>query len=120
MGTQPTAEDPRSFNRFSALDRDSDTDTSDNSWEGTSSESDTESLPDPEFRVEERRTVPAVEFSLRGDYRAAFESLDEFGFELNFRRQGERHESGPVLDAWSFPRSIALSDERGCSCSQSE
>ena len=37
-----------------------------------------ESLPDPEFRVEERRTIPAVEFSLRGDYRAAFESLDEF------------------------------------------
>ena len=53
MGTQPSAEDLRSFNRFSALDCDSDTDTRDNSWEGTSSESDTESLPDPEFRVEE-------------------------------------------------------------------
>ena len=51
MGTQPTTEDPRSSNRFSALDRDSDTDTIDNSWEGTSPESGTESLPDPEFRV---------------------------------------------------------------------
>ena len=106
MGTQPTAEDPRSFNRFSAH-RDSDIDTRDNSWEGTSSESDTESLPDPEFRVEERRTVPAVEFSLRGDHRAAFESLDEF--DLN-----------SIFEGRANVMSISFSDERGCSCSQSE
>ena len=34
MGRQPTAEDPRSSNRFSALDRDSETETIGNSWEG--------------------------------------------------------------------------------------
>ena len=73
----PRAEDPRSSNRFSALDRDSDTDTSDNSWEGTSSESETESLSDPEFRGDERRTVAQWNFSLQGDFWAAFESLDE-------------------------------------------
>ena len=37
------------------------------------------------------------------------------GFELNSRRQGKRHASGPVLAAKSFPRSIAIGD-----CSQSE
>ena len=96
MGTQPTVEDPRSFNRFSALDRDSDIDTRDNLWvPGTSSESDTESLPDPEFRVEERRTVPAVEFSSRGDYRAAFESLDEF--DLNSIFEGRANVSVRVV-----------------------
>ena len=120
MGTQPTAEDPRSSNRFSALDRDSDTETIGNSWEGTFSESETESSPDTEFRVEEQRTVQAVEFSLRGECRAAFASLHVFGFELNFRRQGKRYESCPFLDAWSFPRSIATCDERGCSRTRSE
>ena len=66
MGTQPTAEDLQSSNRFSALDHDSDTETIGNSWEGTSLESETESLPDPEG---EQRTVRAVEFSFRGDCR---------------------------------------------------
>ena len=63
MGTQPTAVDPRSSNRFNDLNHDSDTERIGNSLEGTSSESQTESLLNAESRVGER-TVQAVKFSI--------------------------------------------------------
>ena len=78
MGTQPTAEDPR------------------------------ESLPDPEFRVEERRTVPAVEFSLRGDYRAASESLDELDLNSIFEGRANVMGVAPFLMRGAFRGALRL------------
>ena len=75
---------------------------------GTSSESETESLPDPEFRVEERRTVPAVEFSLRGDYRAAFESLDEFDLNSIFEGRANIMRVVPFLMRGAFRGALRL------------
>ena len=56
LGTQPTVEDLPSTNRFSPLEDDSE------KREGTSSESETESLPDPEYVVEESQPAPAIGF----------------------------------------------------------
>ena len=47
LGTQPTVEDLPSTNRFSPLEDDSDLDTVSEAWEGTSSESETESFARP-------------------------------------------------------------------------
>ena len=94
LGTQPTVEDLPSPSRFSPLEDDSELDTVSDAWEGTSSESETESLPDPEFVVEERRPVPAIVFPFRGDYRAAFMSLD--ALELNFMFEGQANATRSV------------------------
>ena len=108
LGTEPTVEDLRSTNRFSLLEDDSDAPTVSEVGEGTTSESETESLPDPEYMVEERRPVPAIVFASRGDYRAAFTSLDVLELNSMFEGRANVMRSVPFVMRGAFRGALRI------------
>ena len=108
LGTEPTVEDLRSTNRFSLLEDDSDAPTVSEVGEGTTSESETESLPDPEYMVEERRPVPAIVFASRGDYRAAFTSLDVLELNSMFEGRANIMRSVPFVMRGAFRGALRI------------
>ena len=74
-GTQPTREDSLSGNRFAAL-REEEVEAPLAYLSGETSESDPESLPDPEVESDEVRVEPEVRFEREHNFQAAFISLD--------------------------------------------
>ena len=73
-----------------------------------SSESETESLPDPEYMVEERRPVPAFDFPSGGDYRAAFMSLDVLELNSMFEGRANAMRSVPFVMRGAFRGALRL------------
>ena len=74
-GTQPTREDTLSGNRFAAL-REEEVEVPPADMSVETSESDTESVPDPEFESEEVHVEPEVRFERDHNFQAAFVSVD--------------------------------------------
>ena len=95
-------EDLLSTNRFSRLEDDSVSDTVSEVGEGITSEFETESLPDLEYMVEERRPVPVIVFASRGDYRAAFTSLDVLELNSMFEGRANVMRSVPFVMRGAF------------------
>ena len=69
--------------------------------------SETESLADPEY-VEKRRPAPAIVIPFRGDYRAAFMSLDVLELNSMFERRANVMRSVPFVMRGAFRGALRL------------
>ena len=87
--TQPTREDTLLGNRFAVLHED-EVEALVAQVSDETSESDTESVPDPEFESEEVRVEPEVRFQRENNFQAAFLSL----YDINIKEMFETRAQG--------------------------
>ena len=101
--TQPTREDTLSGNRFTVLHED-EVEAPVAQVSDETSESDTESLPDPEFESEEVLVEPEVRFQRGNNFQAAFLSLDGINIKEMFETRDQVMRTVPFFMRRVSPR----------------